>query len=51
MFIDNECRTFLTQEPVKSRVSYGTQLFSQRNKEEFLCSFGKVALAHRKFTL
>lgn len=36
MFVDNECRGYLIEEPVKSRLGLRTQFFSQASIEEFL---------------
>lgn len=37
MFIDNECRAYFREEPLRSELlSFGTQLFSLSNKEAFL---------------
>lgn len=36
MFIDDECRGYLNEEPLRSELSYGTKLFSQNNKDEFI---------------
>ncbi len=36
MFIDNECASLLREEPLKSRISYQTKVFSVNTKEEFL---------------
>jgi hypothetical protein len=36
MFIDNECRGLLCEEPLSGALDYGTTLFSTNNKERFL---------------
>ena len=36
MFIDNECASLLREEPLRSRISYQTKVFSVNTKEEFL---------------
>jgi len=36
MFIDNECRGYLLEEPLFSELDFGTKLFSQNNKSEFI---------------
>lgn len=36
IFIDNECASLLREEPLKSRISYQTKVFSVNTKEEFL---------------
>jgi hypothetical protein len=36
MFIDDECRGYLNEEPLRSELSYGTRLFSQNNKDAFI---------------
>ena len=36
MFIDNECRGLLKSFPIKDRIQYGTKVFSQNNKDEFI---------------
>lgn len=35
-FIDRECHTLLSEQPVSVRVGYGIRFFSHRNKEEFV---------------
>jgi len=36
MFIDDECRTYLSEQPLVRELDFGTRLFSQSNKQEFL---------------
>lgn len=36
MFIDNECHAYLSEQPLKDRINYGTAIFSQKTKEEFI---------------
>ncbi len=36
MFIDNECRGFLSEKPLCDEINYGTKIFSYATKEEFL---------------
>jgi len=36
MFIDNECHAYLSEQPLKVRINYGTAVFSQKTKEEFI---------------
>lgn len=36
MFVDNECRTLLGENPIPGRLGYATRLFSHSNKNEFL---------------
>ncbi len=36
MFIDNECRAYFDEEPLRSDLTHETRLFSLRNKEAFL---------------
>jgi len=36
MFIDDECRAYLNEEPLRTELDFGTALFSQSNKQEFL---------------
>lgn len=36
MFIDNECRAYFCEGPLRSELKYGTVLFSLKIKEEFL---------------
>lgn len=36
MFIDNECRGFLLENPLKRELNYGTEIFSCNNRDEFL---------------
>lgn len=36
MFIDNECCSYLNENPIRDRLSYGTKCFSQNTKEDFL---------------
>lgn len=36
MFIDKECKNLLSEEPLQSRINYGTKLFSLSNRQEFL---------------
>ena len=36
MFIDNECRAYFEEEPLRSDLTHETTLFSLRNKEAFL---------------
>jgi len=36
MFIDNECRNFLTERPLCDEISYGTKVFSLADKNEFI---------------
>ncbi len=35
MFVDKECHTFLTEEPLNSELNYNTKIFSVNNKVEF----------------
>ena len=36
MFIDNECHTYLKEQPLRDAINYGTKVFSQNTKNEFL---------------
>jgi len=36
MFIDKECHSILNEKPLRSKLNFGTQLFSMRNKEYFI---------------
>lgn len=36
MFIDDECRTYLNEQPLARELNFRTELFSQNNKQEFL---------------
>lgn len=36
MFLDKECASYLHEEPLKTDLNYGTQIFSLNNKDEFL---------------
>lgn len=36
MFIDRECHVLLSENPVPERMDYGTELFSHRNKDDFI---------------
>lgn len=36
MFVDNECRGYLNEKPLCEEINYGTKIFSQRIKNEFL---------------
>ncbi len=36
MFVDNECRSYLCEEPVRSRLAYDTKVFSPNTKAGFL---------------
>lgn len=36
MLIDNECRSYLEENPLCDEIDYGTNIFSQNNKDEFI---------------
>jgi hypothetical protein len=36
MFIDNECHSYLQEQPLCKAINYETAIFSQNNKEEFM---------------
>ncbi|TKJ34117.1 MAG: hypothetical protein CEE38_18810 [Planctomycetes bacterium B3_Pla] len=36
IFIDNECHTYLTEQPLCDEVNYGTKIFSPNNRDEFM---------------
>ncbi|MEK6322080.1 MAG: hypothetical protein AABN33_10390 [Acidobacteriota bacterium] len=36
MLIDNECRTYLNEQPLLRELDFGTRLFSENSKQEFL---------------
>ena len=36
MFVDNVCRTYLTEGPVANRLGYETKVFSFKTREKFL---------------
>lgn len=36
MFIDNECRNFLNEQPICNEINYSTKVFSLSNKDELL---------------
>jgi hypothetical protein len=36
MVIDNECRGYLNEQPLLRELDFGTKLFSEKNKQEFL---------------
>ena len=36
IFVDNDCRNILSENPLRDRINYGTAVFSMSNKDEFL---------------
>jgi transcription elongation factor Elf1 len=42
MFIDNECHSYLKEVPLRDKLCYGTRIFSQSNKEEFLSYLDEI---------
>jgi hypothetical protein len=48
MFIDNECRSYLTEMPLKTAINYGTRFFSQNNKDEFINYLDEIKFSASK---
>ena len=44
MFIDNECQTYLNEQPLHDAIDYGTKVFSQNIKDEFLNYLNDIEL-------
>lgn len=42
MFVDRECHVLLSEHPVHERMDYGTELFSHRNKDDFIAYLDAV---------
>jgi hypothetical protein len=42
MFVDRECHVLLGEHPVPERTNYGTELFSHRNKDDFIAYLDAV---------
>jgi hypothetical protein len=42
MFVDNEVAGLLQEEPLRSRIDFGTLVFSQRTKDEFLIYLDQI---------
>lgn len=36
IFIDNECHTYLNEQPLRDEVNYGTNIFAPNNREDFV---------------
>jgi len=44
MFIDNECHTYLKEQPLRDAIYYGTKVFSQNSREQFLNYLDEIEL-------
>lgn len=42
VFVDRECHMLLAENPISERISYGTQVFSHRNKDAFVTYLAEI---------
>jgi hypothetical protein len=42
IFVDNEVAAFLREEPLRSRLDFGTRVFSQRTKDQFVAYLDEI---------
>lgn len=42
MFLDDECRAYLNEKPLRDEIDYGTKIFSQKMKNDFLNYLDKI---------